>query len=180
MRRLLLFVLCLLLSFGAHAEAQLGKLENPPAPSNVVHWRSGIGTISGWTCEAERVFIIFNLGTEQELMVQAAYGTEREDTRAACGDTNNGFGLLFNWNLLGDGEHTVMVWATLATARPELPKWQLKQAQVLVKTFGTEITVPESAGTYFRLNNFPHPGEHVIIRWDQALQNFVITPLRMP
>ena len=24
-----------------------------------------------------------------------------------CGDTDNGFGLLFNWNRLGDGRHTV-------------------------------------------------------------------------
>ena len=24
-----------------------------------------------------------------------------------CGDSDNGFGLLFNWNLLGDGTHTV-------------------------------------------------------------------------
>ena len=24
-----------------------------------------------------------------------------------CGDSNNGFGLLFNWNLLGNGDHTI-------------------------------------------------------------------------
>ena len=26
---------------------------------------------------------------------------------AACGDDNNGFSLPFNWNLIGDGMHTV-------------------------------------------------------------------------
>ena len=39
----------------------------------------------------------------------AAYGTERADTEEECGDTANGFGLLFNWNRLGEaGEHTVV------------------------------------------------------------------------
>ena len=38
---------------------------------------------------------------------EAAYGTERADTAQRkdgtllCGDTDNGFGLLFNWNRLG-------------------------------------------------------------------------------
>jgi len=36
----------------------------------------------------------------------AAYGTSREDTRSVCGDADNGFGLLFNWNILGEGLHT--------------------------------------------------------------------------
>ena len=40
-----------------------------------------------------------------------ATGTARADTAAACGPrtTDTGFGLLFNWNLLGDGAHTVRV-----------------------------------------------------------------------
>ena len=32
---------------------------------------------------------------------EATYGTERLDTVPVCGDTDNGFGLLFNWNNLG-------------------------------------------------------------------------------
>ena len=35
----------------------------------------------------------------------AAYGMERVDTLETCGDTNNGFVLLVNWNRLGAGEH---------------------------------------------------------------------------
>ena len=48
----------------------------------------------------------------------AAYGTERADTADHCGDTNNGFGLLWNWNKLTDGPHTMRLlvdgeeWAT--------------------------------------------------------------------
>ena len=46
----------------------------------------------------------------------AAYGTERPDTATrpdgtvVCGDTDNGFGLLVNWNEFGAGEHTVVAW----------------------------------------------------------------------
>ena len=32
-------------------------------------------------------------------------GPSETDTVDQCGDTNNGFGLLYNWNKLGDGEH---------------------------------------------------------------------------
>ena len=70
----------------------VGYLENPGAAS----FQSGIGLISGWTCDAEAVEIVLN-GEPQE----AAYGTARLDTEAVCGDSDNGFGLLFNWNLLG-------------------------------------------------------------------------------
>jgi hypothetical protein len=45
---------------------------------------------------------------DRSVTLQAAYGTSRADTRGTCGDDgNNGFGLLFNWNLLGSGTHTV-------------------------------------------------------------------------
>ncbi len=38
--------------------------------------------------------------------LQAAYGTIRADTRSVCGDGNHGFGLAWNWNLVGDKELT--------------------------------------------------------------------------
>ena len=78
-----------------------GYLENPGPDS----FQSGVGLLSGWVCAAERVELELN-GMPQE----AAYGTERLDTVEACGDTDNGFGLLFNWNLLGDGTHDVVAY----------------------------------------------------------------------
>ena len=39
--------------------------------------------------------------------LQAVYGTGREDTRATCNDTDNGFSLLVKWNLLANGAHTL-------------------------------------------------------------------------
>ena len=78
----------------------VGMLENPGPNS----FQSGIGVISGWVCEADMVEIAIGAFASQA----AAYGTERLDTEDICGDTDNGFGLLFNWNLLGDGEHEVV------------------------------------------------------------------------
>ena len=68
--------------------------------------------ISGWVCDAARVEIRLTNGRTGEVQTfTAGYGTTREDTQGVCGDTNNGFGFLWNWNLLGDGEHTVQALA---------------------------------------------------------------------
>ena len=101
-------------------------MENP-APGS---FQSGLGVISGWVCEADTVEIVFEpagtaetffhatdlfgfepAGTDETLPFEAGSGTERLDTADRCGDTANGFGLLFNWNLLGAGQHTVRAYA---------------------------------------------------------------------
>src|SRR5262245_24627649 len=79
-------------------------LENPQPGS----FQSGIGIVSGWACEADRIDIeVSGGGVNPPATLQAAYGTARGDTADACGDTNNGFGLLVNWNELPDGNYTV-------------------------------------------------------------------------
>lgn len=80
----------------------VGTLEVPQPGSD----QSGVGVVTGWVCDAEKVTVVID-GVER----QAAYGTRRSDTQQACGDTNNGFGYLVNWNLLGDGPHQVEVLA---------------------------------------------------------------------
>ena len=54
-------------------------------------------------CAADAVEVEIN-GPQR---IAAASGTARADTVAVCGDQDTGFGLLFNWNLRGDGMHTV-------------------------------------------------------------------------
>ena len=98
-----------------------GNLENPGPAS----FQSGVGVLSGWVCAAAVVEIELN-GIPQE----AAYGTERLDTAGACGDTDNGFGLLFNWNLLRDGEHEVVALVDGV---------ELDWARVTVTTLGQEF-----------------------------------------
>ena len=75
--------------------------------------------------EVSRVEIEIN-GTTRP----AVYGTERRDTTSVCGDSNNGFGLPFNWNLLGNGTHTVRAIADGV---------EFDSATFTVTTLGTEF-----------------------------------------
>ena len=115
--------------------AGVGYLDNPGPDS----FQSGIGVISGWVCEGDTVEI--QIGTAGRQV--AAYGTERRDTESACGDTDNGFGLLFNWNLLGDGEHAVVAYvddvelgrATVRVTTLEKSFYGALRANVLLRIF---------------------------------------------
>ncbi len=131
-------------------------LENPPPGS----YQSGIGIISGWVCDAQRVELRFDGGSPQE----AAYGTPRGDTRQVCDDTDNGFGLLYNWNLLGDGSHTVVAYADGV---------EFARVDVTVTTLGAEFR----RGFRGReiVTDFPEVGTDTRLRWQEAQQNFVIT-----
>ena len=147
---LLLFVVCV-----PHASAQQ-TLENPQPDS----FQSGVGVISGWACEAQTIEISFNGGPR----LQAGAGTIREDTLGVCGDTDNGFGLLYNWNRLGDGPHTVTAYADGV---------EFAEVIVTVTTLGAEFL--RGASRTFPLADFPTPGARRTLRWQQAQQNFVIT-----
>ena len=135
--------------------ADVGYLENPGPHS----FQSGIGIISGWVCEGDEVLITLN-GEPQP----AAYGTERLDTLEVCGDTDNGFGLLFNWNRLGDGEHDVVAY---------VDDEELGRATVTVTTLGHEFL--RGAEGECLVDDFPLPGETVTLEWQQNSQNFVVT-----
>ena len=94
---------------------------------------------------------------------EAAYGTERLDTASVCGDTDNGFGLLFNWNLLSDGEHEVVALVDGV---------ELDRATVTVTTLGTEF-LRDVTGTC-EVADFPTMDETVTLVWQQTQQSFVI------
>lgn len=141
-----------------------GRLENPGPGS----YQSGVGVISGWVCEAEKIEVIFN-DNETDIW-QVGYGTRRADTQKECGDTNNGFGLLFNWNLLGDGEHTVAAF---------VDGEEFGRAIVTVTTVGDgeEEEFLRGVGGTFTLPGFPGAEGAVQVQWQEAQQNFVITDL---
>ena len=138
-----------------------GYLENPGANS----FQSGIGVLSGWVCDAEIVEIEINGQTHP-----AAYGTERLDTAGRkdgtviCGDVDNGFGLLFNWNRLGAGEHTVVALVDGV---------ELGRALVTVTTLGAEFL--RDAEGECMVDDFPLAGQTTTLEWQQNSQNFVIT-----
>ena len=131
-------------------------LENPRAGS----FQSGVGVISGWACHAHEIVIELD-----GMPLKAGYGTTRTDTRDRCGDVNNGFSLLWNWNNLGPGPHTV---------RALIDGVEFATTTVRVTTFG-EDPFPRGWSGTFALPDFPAAGETTGVRWEESLQNFVIT-----
>ena len=79
----------------APEDPPVGAVEHPGRAS----FQSGSGLLSGWVCEAD-VGEEEMTGLDRTCQLDAAYGTDRADTAGACGDADNGFGLLFNWNRL--------------------------------------------------------------------------------
>ncbi len=122
-------------------------------------FHSGIGLVTGWVCEAEQVELEF----DGEIIVTAPYGTDREDTLDACGDRDNGFGLVFNWNRLSDGKHTVRALADGV---------EFGSATFRVTTFGVEF-LRDAQGDYL-LPDFPDTGQQTRLVWQEAAQNFAI------
>ncbi len=176
-------------------------------------FQSGIGFISGWVCEAERVELEFDGGSIFEFpfndllascstssnsthcsgpstlfahpfdssgedgedyppfpfpprfgfVLEAPYGTDREDSLEACGDQENGFGVVFNWNHLGDGKHTVRALADGV---------EFGSATFSVTTFGVDF-LTDAQGEYL-LSDFPDVGQQLRLVWQEATQNFAI------
>lgn len=132
-----------------------GVLENP-APGAAM---SGISVISGWVCEAEEVVVA--VGRHQFPMV---YGTERADTQPRCGDADNGFVALVNWNLVGPGAHV---------ARLLVDGVELARVPFTVATLGAEFLPGLSRSVV--VPDFPRPGEQTVLEWQEGTQNFAIT-----
>ena len=146
--------------YGSQAPTTKGNLENPRHQT----FKSGIGTIFGWVCEANRVEVAIG-----QIRFPAVYGSERPDTRGQCGDANNGFVLLFNWNILGDGVHTArLVVDGRMIGSP---------AEFKVTTFGYEVAPSWWEGTYWLLN-FPRTGNETLVGWDHGTQNFSVLDRR--
>jgi len=132
-------------------------LENPRSGST----QSGIGIMSGWVCRASRVELVID-GVHQ---LQAVYGTGREDTRATCNDTDNGFSLLVNWSLLSNGTHTVVARADGV---------EFARATFTVHNLGAEFL--RGLNGECTVANFPRAGTNTPVHWDESLQNFVLGP----
>lgn len=137
-----------------------GSLENPGTNAT----KTGIGIISGWVCEANRVEV-----EVKGSRFAVAYRTDRGDTRSVCGDADNGFVVLVNWNNFGAGTHHIRL---LADGR------ELVSRTVTVKTFGTDFLRGKSG--QWTLSDWPESGTETVVRWTEALQNVEIMEIRQP
>lgn len=158
-RQLFIFGAMALVVHGAVAQ---GRIETPRNGTTI----SGKAIFSGWYCDATEITISID-GAEQQ---PAAYGTTRGDTLNNCGDSNNGWGLLYNFGVLDNGAHTVVAYAD--------------GEQFATSTFNvTQLSTGEFLAGVSKtttVNDFPSPGNTITLTWEQTLQNFVITDESIP
>ncbi len=145
----------LILTLFATTTLAQAVLESPTAGAFV---QSGVGLIRGWACTAQRIEFSIDGGAPQAI----AYGTERPDTAAACGDTNNGFGFTQNWSEIGDGVHNLRAFADGAA---------FADVNFTVTTLGRTFLTGLRA--QFTLRDFPSAGNEPQVRWSEPQQNFV-------
>ena len=136
----------------------VGNLEVPANGS----FQSGIGYVSGWVCEAERVSIVIDGGL---YLPPVARNIARGDTEEVCGDQDNGFILHWNYNLMGDGTYTAALVVDGKT---------LQENRFTVTTLGEEFVRGVERDVV--VNDFPGPGENTRLRWQEPVQGFVLVP----
>ncbi len=124
-------------------------------PADGGHY-SGIGMISGWKCEADGLAISIDGGAWIPLL----HGAQRLDTQSVCGDTNNGFVSIFNWGIVGDGEHTAVLYDNGV---------EVARSTFTVATLGEEFV--RGAEGECTIRAFPAPGETAQFRWNQSTQH---------
>ena len=137
------------------------NLENPHPGAHM----SGIGLVSGWTCMSGVVEVSFDGGPRDNLVPS---GGGRGDTLPVCGRTNTGFGLLFNYNLLGSGNHTVELFINGVQVGAPVPFTVTVPAGEFIK--GASKTVDAF--------DFPSVGKTTRLEWQESSQNFAITGVR--
>ncbi|MBK7473572.1 MAG: hypothetical protein KAX84_06410 [Burkholderiales bacterium] len=144
-----------------------GVLEMP-APSvdpanSLVRPESGIAAIGGWHCTAARV----QVSIDNQAPIDAPIGSVRNDTASVCGGkTNTGFSLLFNYNNLPEGRHTISALADGA---------EFSRTEFYTTSLGVEFLTKEP-GYYvaYRLPNFPSIGLASDVTWVESKQNFTL------
>ena len=123
---------------------------------------SGIGIVSGWKCFADGITVRFDGNAH----ISVAYGSERIDTLTSCGDANNGFVHLINYNTLGDGTHTIELYDAGV---------RFASRTFTVVTPGEEFLTGVNAGGM--IDDFPQPGQSVVLEWNQAAQRFELVEI---
>ena len=135
------------------------RIEVPARGSTV----SGIGILSGWKCEAGTLTVRFNGEESLEIL----YGSSRGDTLDVCGDADNGYVLLVNYNLLGEGQHTAVVYDD---------EVEFDRVEFTVVTPGVEFLEGVSGSGTIRLSD----GQRAKVEWSEETQGFAVTEFVTP
>ncbi len=138
-------------------KGEAGRSLEVPADGS---FQSGMGFISGWVCEGSRVELLI----DDTSRLSVATGISRDDTEAFCGHTRNGFITQFNWNLIGEGQHTVSLIVDGET---------LQTNTFTVTTLGEEFV--RGASGECTITDFPSTGETATFRWQEPVLGLVLT-----
>jgi hypothetical protein len=137
-------------------QAKKGVIEIP-AEASV---QTGIGLISGWSCIADNVEISIDGGPRQKVPTEAPRG----DVESVCAHPNAGFGLLTNFNLLKEGDHTIQLYAK-GVALGDVRKFKtVKPKGEFATGLRKEVSVAD----------FPEPGKTTILEWRESEQRFAM------
>lgn len=157
MNRVLLLMAALFAILPPSAGA-VGVLGTPVDGSTV----SGVSVISGYHCSSKNIEVFID-GVS---IGPAGAGTRLLGTMGVCGHTDTGYGLLYNFNNLSNGEHMVSV-----SADGELFD---SHAVTTVKSSGNVLWRTGVSKT-ITVADFPEPGQVSTLQWVQSYQNFLIT-----
>lgn len=136
---------------------------------------SGIGVISGWKCQANGEITVEFLNDAGERMVinegrtsnpvPMLYGSERPDVRdvGACDSADVGFVAIWNWGELGDGTYTAVAYDNDV---------EFARNTFTVTTPGKDFL--EGASKQVTVDDFPNPGDSMVLEWNQGTQHFEI------
>ena len=138
-------------------------LENPAEGSTV----TGVNIFSGWGCDPGSVWVQFS---NSDRLLRIPSGMERLDTSDVCGRRHTGFATLFNWNLLGAGEHTVTVYIEHNRFR----KKAITRTFTVVD-YGEEFRT-DLSGEWV-LHDWPEVGVDTVVAWNPARQNIEIVDI---
>ena len=147
-------VTALLMIFGLAGVAQGARVEVPEPDQTM----SGASFFSGWKCDQGALTGSVDGGPRFPL----AGLMQRDDTRKVCGDTNNGWIALFNFNRLSPGTHTFEAFDG-ATA--------FAAVTFEVVHFGEEFKRGVTGAGVASLSD----GSTADLTWAQNLQAFVVT-----
>jgi hypothetical protein len=147
----------LLLSLLCSTTWAQAALENPALNSI----ESGIGVISGFHCTSKNISFKIN-GQD---IGKAGTGTSRGDTQSLCGRSDTGFSLLFNFNLLEPGRHSLSMYADGQLVETRSFSALRSAAQEFAQGKSKTILIPD----------FPQAGHSARLDWVTAKQAFVVT-----
>ncbi len=157
-----------------------GSIDHP-RPLTV---QNGLGMVAGWLCSADPVVLEIDgqpyypaplpapVSPPSDLVISlggSGLPPRAVDPDELCDDTATGFGLPVNWNLLGDGQHTLIAY---------LDGIEFARTVVDVTTLGEEF-VHDAHGTC-SVPDFPLPDHSVSLVWQEAGQHFALSDGQPP